>query len=506
MLKGTVQRTSVDGMTNGLAASLTAAGRGLCSRLFAPIDIGSLVYFRVAFGAIMLWEVWRYLSYGWVEQFYIVPKFHFTYYGFDWVKPWPGDGMVWHFYALGALAICIIVGFWYRLSATLFFLGFTYVFLLDKTNYLNHLHLVGLVSFLMIFVPAHRAFSIDSISGARSETAPAWALWLLRAQIGIPYFYGGVAKIHGDWLRGDTMRIVLGIRTDFPLIGSLFTYDWIILLFTYGGLLLDLLVVPLLLWRRTRPFAFAMAVAFHLMNARLFSIGIFPWFMIAGTLLFFPPDWPRRLLALLQQPKSSKQQVKAAKGVRNPQGAKAAKEVKAAKDAPLQVWQKVTVALVGTYLALQLTVPLRHFFYPGDVHWTGEGDRFSWRMMLLTKRGEVRFFATDPVSNRTWEVHARDYLTRQQQLKMARQPDMILQFSHFLANELRRQGYDRIEVRADASLSLNRRRPQPLIDPSVNLAGQSRIVVGASWIMPLKEEPIPAAGARENTISPEEEP
>jgi hypothetical protein len=413
--------------------------------------------------------------------------------------------MVWHFYALGVLAVCIIIGLWYRLSATLFFLGFTYVFLLDKTNYLNHLHLVSLVSFLMIFVPAHRAFSIDSISGGHSETAPAWALWLLRAQIGIPYFYGGVAKIYGDWLRGDTMRIVLGTRSDFPLIGSLFTHDWIVMLFTYGGLLLDLLVVPLLLWRRTRVFAFTMALAFHLMNARLFSIGIFPWFMIAGTLLFFPPDWPRRLLGLLQEPKRSKQQSKAAKGVRNPQGAKGAKEGKASRDAP-QGWQKVTVGLLGIYLTFQLMLPLRHFFYPGDVHWTGQGDRFSWRMMLLTKRGEVRFFATDPVTKRTWEVPARDYLTRYQQLKMARQPDMILQFSQFLANELRRQGYDQIEVRADASLSLNRRKPQPLIDPSVNLAGQSRIVAGASWLMPLKEGTVPAAGARESAISSEEEP
>ncbi len=235
MLKKTVQQSPVDSLTNRPFTSLAAAGRALRSRFFAPIDIAALVYFRIAFGAIMFWEVQRYLSYGWVGQFYIVPKFQFTYYGLDWIQPWPGDGMYWHFYGLGALALCIVFGFWYRLSAALFFLGFTYVFLLDKTQYLNHLYLVSLVSFLMIFVPAHRAFSIDSIWGARSETAPAWTLWLLRAQIGIPYFYGGVAKIHGDWLRGDTMRILLGIRTDFPLIGSWFTDDRIILLFTYGG-------------------------------------------------------------------------------------------------------------------------------------------------------------------------------------------------------------------------------------------------------------------------------
>lgn len=141
----------------------------------------------------------------------------------------------------------MLFGFWYRLSATLFFLGFTYVFLLEQARYLNHFYLISLISFLMIFVPAHRAFSIDALSGARSATAPAWALWLLRAQIGIPYFYGGLAKLNGDWLRGEPMRVWMASGTDFPLIGPWFTDERVVFLFAYGGLLIDLLVVPLLL-------------------------------------------------------------------------------------------------------------------------------------------------------------------------------------------------------------------------------------------------------------------
>ncbi len=127
-------------------------------------------------------------------------------------------------------------------------------------------------------------------------------------------------------------------------------------------------------------------------------------------------------------------------------------------------------------------------------------------MILFSKRGDVRFFATDPVSNRTWEVYARDYLPRRQQQKMARQPDMILQFSQHLADNLRRQGYDRIEVRANASISLNRRKPQLLIDPSVNLVGQSRILVGAPWIMPLRKQLPAATGEQEDTTLTLEEP
>src|SRR5687767_8367684 len=73
-----------------------AAGRASTgswqSWLFSPVDISFLVVFRVAFGAIMLWHVERYFSKGEIESFYIAPKFHFTYWGFEWVQPWPGVG------------------------------------------------------------------------------------------------------------------------------------------------------------------------------------------------------------------------------------------------------------------------------------------------------------------------------------------------------------------------------------------------------------------------------
>ena len=271
--------------------SLGAALRALPARLFAPVDIASLACFRIVFGAIMLWEVIRYFSHGWIERYFITPTFHFTFYGFGWVQPWPGDGMYWHFFALGVLALLIMVGFLYRLSAALFFLGFTYVFLLDQARYLNHFYLVCLLSLLMVLIPAHRALSVDALArpSLRAATAPAWALWLLRAQVGLVYFYAGVAKLNGDWLRGEPIRDWLAYRTDFPIIGPLFTQEPVMWMFAYGGLLLDLLLAPLLLWRRTRWFAFALAVLFHLLNAGLFSIGIFPWLMIAATVMFFPP-------------------------------------------------------------------------------------------------------------------------------------------------------------------------------------------------------------------------
>lgn len=439
------------------------------THLFQPADIASLVFFRIALGAIALWEVYRYFSKGWIDRYYIDPQFHFTYYGFSWVRPWEGDGMYWHFAVLGVLSVGILLGAWYRVCAVLFFVAFTYVFLLDQTQYLNHFYMVSLVSLLMCFVPAHRYLSVDAARRPeiRSQTAPVWALWILRGQVAVVYFFGGVAKLNADWLRGEPMRDWLAARTDFPVIGPLFTEEWMVYGFTYGGLLLDLLVVPLLLWKRTRWLALAAAVFFHLMNAKLFSIGIFPWFMIAATLLFLSPDWPRRLLRLgkarLQSP--------------SPIAWTA-----------LHPKQRLGLILMGVFFAIQILMPLRHFLYPGNVSWTEEGHRFAWHMKLRDKSSRAIFKVTHPATGREWIANPSQLLTPRQVRKMANRPDMILQFAHYLAEVFGKQGVEGVEVYAHIMTSLNDRKKQLLIDPSVNLAAQPRDLWSASWILPLDGE------------------
>lgn len=436
--------------------------RPLWDRCFAPIDVASLAVFRIGFGAILVWEVWRYFHYGWIDLLWIRPAFHFKYYGFAWVAPWPGRGMEIHMVVLGALALGVALGLAYRACAALFFLAFAYIFLLDQATYLNHFYLVCLISFLMIFVPAHRALSLDARRrpSMRSAGAPAWTLWLLRAQIGIAYFYGGLAKLNGDWLRGEPMRGWLAERQGFPLIGRWFDREWMVQLFSYGGLLLDLSIVPLLLWRRTRLAAFLAAVTFHLVNSRLFDIGIFPWFMILATTLFFSPEWPRRFAAGVFPP------------ALRPRAPRAGR-------------RPVTALLICAYLLFQLLFPLRHWLYPGTVRWTEEGLRFAWYMKAYWKQPEARFHVTDPASGRTWEIDPLDYLTDYQLREMLRQPDMILQFSHYLAQRLRREGRHPPRVHVRAVASLNGRKPQWMIDPRVDLAARRRRLTPAPWIVPL---------------------
>lgn len=440
-------------------------GVGL-ERLFNPINVMPLVYFRVAFGAIMLWEVWRYSTYGWISSYYIEPTFHFSYFGFGWVKPLPGIGMYIVFAALAVLAGLILLGLFYRISAALFFLCFTYVFLLDQTRYLNHFYLISLLSFLLIVLPAADNFSLDAVRrrSQRAAAAPLWTLYLLRFQLGIVYFFGGVAKLNGDWLQGEPMRMWLARRTDFPLIGQWFTEEWMVYAFSYGGLLFDLLFVPLVLWRWTRIPVLIISTVFHLTNAHLFSIGIFPWFMIAASVVFLPPRWWAHLSVVWQT---------------------ASLPENSAPPAPNR--QRWVVLWLGIYLGIQVLMPLRHFLYPGDVNWTEQGHKFAWHMKLRDKAATVRFFVTDPQTDTVWEVDPRQYLTQAQVNDMAAHPEMILQFSHFLADVFADNGVEGVEVRVLSSVSLNGRRRQAMIDPQVNLADQPRSLLAASWILPLAE-------------------
>jgi hypothetical protein len=297
---------------------------------------------------------------------------------------------------------------------------------------------------------------------------PAWALWLLRAQIACVYFFGGIAKLNGDWLQGEPIRSWLRERTYLPMVGGLMDEEWLLWVFAYGGLLFDLLVVPALLWRRTRPWAFTLAICFHLSNAFVFNIGVFPWLMLAATTMFFEPDWPRRLFHRGQvAPRSGSQPGKPSHLSRGPISR--------------------IVCAIAIYLTIQVLLPLRHWLYPGNVNWTEEGHRFSWRMKLRDKEGETRFFVTDPAGGVTRAIEPQHYLQPAQVEEMSTRPDMILQFAHYLAAEARRSGASNAQVRAMAKVSLNGRAPQLLIDPSVDLAREPRSLLPSRWILPLNE-------------------
>jgi len=426
--------------------------------MLQPVDAASVVAFRAAFGALMLVGVVRYFTHGWIAEYFLRPRHFFPHYGFEWVRPWPGAGMYVHFAAMGVLAALVAAGVRYRACAALFGALFAYAHLIDKTNYLNHYYLVICLSFLLAALPP-----------PRRSTVPAWVPWALRAQVGLVYLFGGIAKLKGDWLAGaQPMKLWLAASTDFPLVGRFLGEPWVAHGASLAGAAFDLSIVPLLLWRRTRPFAYLAVVAFHLVTARLFPLGMFPWIMMAGSLIFLPPDWPRRAMARLGWKLGSS----------------------AANGPPVAFApRRLAFGLLGVYFAFQLLMPLRHLLYPGDVCWTEEGFRFSWNVMLMEKDGSVDFRVTEPSTGKRWVVTPGEYLTRYQAKMLSSQPDMILQLAHVVAEDFRARGVRDPEVRADAFASLNGRRHARLIDPAVDLARESDGLTPKRWILPLEGQP-----------------
>ena len=441
-------------------------------RLFAPTDSSGLAFFRISFGCVIMWHAYYFLSAGYLDLFFSRQTYHLTFYGFEWVAPLPRTGMRLVFFAMGLSAFGVALGLCYRVSCVVVFLTYTYSFLAEATLFQNHYYLTCLIAFLMCFIPANRSFSLDALSRRQSGLVPAWCHWLIALQIAIPYFYGGIAKLNYDWLHSKPIGMWMANNSKLPLIGPYLTETWATWGISWFGIVFDLLVVPLLLWRRTRMLAYGFAVCFHLSNSVLFNIDYFPWFMILATPILFPADWPRRLLRLPPVEIPDTERLTGS----SPSGKK-----------------KLTLGLIGIYVALQLLLPFRHFLYPGNPSWTEEGHAFAWRMMLRRKDVWIRFYATNVKTQETIEFPITQFFNARQIQDISYTADQIVPAAHFIAEQSRNIGIEDVEVRVVVLASLNGRKPQLMIDPELDLTTVNRTWKHQPFILrltePLLEEP-----------------
>jgi hypothetical protein len=441
-----------------------------------PVSAASAAVFRIAFGLGIIVNSMLYVP-KLVGEYYIEPSFHFSYAGFSWVTPAPAGGMYAVYLGMVVCGAAIALGYRYRWAMGAFFLLTTYVFLLDTTHYQNHEYLISLLAFLMFLMPLDRYWSLDARRRpeiARS-TIPVWVVWTLRFQIAVPYFYGGLAKLNGDWFRGEPLRAWLANRTDLEPFHTVLTDPSVVWFMTYGALIFDLLIVPLLLIRRTRLPIFLIAVAFHLTNSWLFGLYIFPWLMIAATTIFFDPGWPLVVTRRVRQRFT---------GVKADPSDTATTVDDAAPRRQKSTLRPALAVFLSVWILVQLVVPFRHLVIAGDPSWTEEGHRFAWHMMLRSKTGTAVFEVE--TSEGVVRVAPRDHLTAEQSEHVVGHPQRLVQFAHHLSAM-----YDGAAVRVTTDISLNGRARQPLIDPTVDLAAAPTWWIGhREWILPLTE-PLP---------------
>ncbi|HXG62697.1 MAG TPA: HTTM domain-containing protein [Planctomycetota bacterium] len=404
------------------------AGGGKRFDPFAPVDGTAVAVFRTVFGALLAIQVARYFLNGWIDAQFHEPRHFFPWPGLEWIRPWPRPWMHVHFAVLGGLAAAMAAGVQPRASAFLFGLGFTYAWLIDRANYLNHYYLISLLCGILAAIPSGR-------------TLPAWAVALLRFQVGAVYFFAGLAKLQGDWLlRGQPLRMWLAEVEGIPGLHA----PGVAAALSVAAAAFDLSVPFFLRVRRTRAVAYGCAVVFHLATALLFPIGLFPWVMIAAGLVFFGGDL---------RPEGSCGRVPRSPAI---------------------------LAAAAAYALIQVLVPLRAL--RGDALWAEQGFRFSWRVMLIEKGAEARFWAEDVATGERLPVRVEDYLTPAQARQMRSQPDLLGAFARIVRLRFRGEGRE-VRVRGEVWVSLNGRPASLLVDPGADLARGGP----ADWVRPLQD-------------------
>jgi hypothetical protein len=432
-----------------------------------------LAIFRIAIGLLLFGSVVRFWAKGWIHDLYIAPKYFFPFYGFEFVRPL-GDFTYVLFAVCALSALMVAFGLYYRIASAVLFLSFTYIELIDKSTYLNHYYFVSMICLIMIFLPAHAYFSLDARRNKEllSDRIPQWCIDSIKIFVCIVYLLAGLAKINSDWLlEAQPLRIWLPAKNDLPLIGSLLNYVWVAYAFSWMGCMYDL-SIPFLLWKKsTRVFAYAVVIIFHVLTAILFPIGMFPYIMIATALIFFSPQFHMTIITNLASA------LKVTNEFLHP--------VKEFNYSNLR--SRLLISGFAFFLLLQVVTPFRYIFYPGELFWTEEGYRFSWRVMLIEKAGYAEFTVRDSFGKQV-TVDNRDFLTPLQEKMMATQPDMILQYAHILHNHYSQRGFRKPQVYVDSYVALNGRMGKPLVDPHTDLSLFRESFSHKPWITPFENE------------------
>lgn len=433
--------------------------------LFKHIDNSALIVFRIIFGFLIFMESAGAIYTGWIRRTLIEPRETFSFIGFEWLQPLPGNGMYFYYAVMALCGFFVMIGYKYRWSMLTFTLLWTGTYLMQKSSYNNHYYLLALLSAIMVFQPAHKYLSVDARLHPKIKmiSMPNWCALVFILQMLIVYSYAAVAKIYPDWLDATVAEVLMKSKKDYIIIGELLQQKWTHYTIAYVGILFDALIIPLLLWKPTRKAAFFISIFFHLFNSFVFQIGIFPYLSLAFALFFFPTKTIHGIF-LRKKPFYDREEIIVPK------------------------YEKPFIAIFVIYFIVQIGLPLRHWFFKDDVLWTEEGHRLSWRMMLRAKSGRTTFRVVDAKTNVQIPIQIQDLLSRKQQRTVSTKPDVIWQFAQRLKRMYADQGRD-VKVFVDASIRINGGALKQLIDPEVDLGSVKwHPFKHSEWLLPSHQE------------------
>lgn len=441
--------------------------------LFKPIHPATLGLFRIIVGIVFLYE----FSVSW-SRFYmttVIPdsEFRLTYDFFHWVAPMSHEKMVFLWNIMSVMSIFVILGLFSRVAMGMLTLTWTYGWLQCNSVYNNHYYLLSLLGFLLIFTKCENWGSIRNLLWRnhpdKDQAIPNWQIFIFKFQILLVYLFGAFAKVQKDWFNGWPMKMWLPQKSLGPLTDFIHSEGGA-MFFSYSGFAFDLIIGPMLFFRKTRLIALPMLITFHISNHFLWNIGVFPWFMLAATSIFFAPEWPQWVLNKI-------------KGVKEDVMAKwKAGKGKLSLSPKKKKW---VLAGMGLFFTWQIFMPARQMLYKGDSAWTGEGFFFSWNMMLVDRPYSMRFKVVLPNAEPQWlDLHCyridrdwtqypcdnfKGHMYLRQWQKLGHYPKHYIRYAKFLAQDFKKSGMPEPEIYGYIWRQLNNRPYQLVLDTTVNL-------------------------------------
>lgn len=412
--------------------------------LFKQVPGYQLALFRICFGVILFFQFLDFKDM--TTSFFAVAKIQLTYDFFHFVKPLPAPYLEYLYYVLMGFSVLFTLGIFYRVSAFVLFVGFSYTFLLDHTFYNNHFYLFIIMILLMMFTHADRWLSLKLTPKPKllmePISVPYWQVLMLQLQLFIMYFYGGIAKLNQEWLfYAQPVQAWLPDMLSADLYASLTTDQLIILAYfiSYSGLLIDLLAGFMLLNKRTFPFIAVVLFIFHFSNSLLFNIGLFPWFGIVSLVLFVPQCYIEKFTDQITRENTH------------------------------AVRSNLVIAMLALWFGFQFLFPLRHHAMPGWVFWGERGYKFSWFMKLRTKEPSLSIKVNFDNNPQNYYVQINEWLTKKQARSISYKPLLLAQFAQKLAIELKDEYQYDIRIYGMVHSSLHDHPAQHMIDTTADL-------------------------------------
>nr|AAK97782.1 vitamin K-dependent gamma-glutamyl carboxylase [Conus textile] len=471
--------------------------------LSRPADPAGLAYIRVTYGFLMMWDVFeeRGLSRAdmrWGDD--EACRFPL----FDFMQPLPLHMMVLLYLIMLIGTGGILLGAKYRVCCVMHLLPYWYIVLLDECSWNNHSYLFGLLSFLLLLCDANHYWSMDGLFNAkvRNTDVPLWNYTLLRTQVFLVYFLAGLKKLDMDWIAGYSMGRLSDHWVFYPFT-FLMTEDQVSVLVVHlGGLAIDLFVGYLLFFDKTRPIGVIISSSFHLMNAQMFSIGMFPYAMLGLTPVFFYANWPRALfrriprsLRILTPDDGEDDTLPSEKCLYTKEQAKPElastpehenTAVRKQLTPPTQPTFRHHAAAAFTvfFILWQMFLPFSHFITKGNNSWTQGLYGYSWDMMVHTRSTQhtrISFINKD-----TGERGFLDPQAWSKSHRWAHNAKMMKQYARCIARRLKKHEIDNVEIYFDVWISLNHRFQQRIVNPNVDiLTAEWSVFKSTPWMMPL---------------------